>query len=133
MGELTPKQKAFADNYIANGGNASEAARKAGYSERNAGTNAGKLLKNSKIASYIAEKQAEVDKLNGTDTMSLADIQKRRAMIATGEVRILWLRSGFFRTAKGHVRFGESYSRKRGKRSTAEGRRGSQNGKRIPY
>ena len=31
MAELTPKQKAFADNYIANGGNATDAARKAGY------------------------------------------------------------------------------------------------------
>lgn len=30
--DLTPKQKAFADEYIKNGGNASNAARKAGYS-----------------------------------------------------------------------------------------------------
>lgn len=29
--DLTPKQKAFADEYIKNGGNASDAARKAGY------------------------------------------------------------------------------------------------------
>lgn len=84
MAKLTPKQKAFADNYIANGGNATDAARKAGYSEKFTGPNAGKLLKNPKIATYIAERQAEIDKLNGTDIMSLADIQKRRSQIANG-------------------------------------------------
>ncbi len=84
MAKLTPKQKAFADNYIANGGNATDAARKAGYSEKFTGPNAGKLLKNPKIAAYIAERQAEIDKLNGTDIMSLADIQKRRSQIANG-------------------------------------------------
>ena len=84
MAKLTPKQKAFADNYIANGGNATDAARKAGYSEKFTGPNAGKLLKNPKIAAYIAERQAEIDKINGTDIMSLADIQKRRSQIANG-------------------------------------------------
>ena len=84
MAKLTPKQKAFADNYIANGGNATDAARKAGYSEKFTGPNAGKLLKNPKIAAYIAERQDEIDKLNGTDIMSLADIQKRRSQIANG-------------------------------------------------
>lgn len=84
MAKLTPKQKAFADNYIANGGNATDAARKARYSEKFTGPNAGKLLKNPKIAAYIAERQAEIDKINGTDIMSLADIQKRRSQIANG-------------------------------------------------
>jgi PBSX family phage terminase large subunit len=84
MAKLTPKQKAFADNFIANGGNATDAARKAGYSEKFTGPNAGKLLKNPKIATYIAERQAEIDKINGTDIMSLADIQKRRSQIANG-------------------------------------------------
>lgn len=87
MAKLTPKQKAFADNYIANGGNATDAARKAGYSEKFTGPNAGKLLKNPKIAAYIAERQAEIDKLNGTDIMSLADIQKRRSQIASGALK----------------------------------------------
>lgn len=52
---MTPKQKAFADYYIQTG-NATKAARKAGYKEKYAGTNADKLLKNTKIASYIAER-----------------------------------------------------------------------------
>ncbi|HFJ6796562.1 TPA: terminase small subunit, partial [Enterococcus faecium] len=36
MVNLTPKQKAFADEYIKNGGNATQAAIKAGYSKRSA-------------------------------------------------------------------------------------------------
>lgn len=45
--DLTPKQKAFADEYIKNGGNASNAARKAGYSNgiiRNATKNCWKKV-----------------------------------------------------------------------------------------
>ena len=45
------------------------------------------LLKNADVSAYIAEKQAELDKQNGTDIMSLADIQRRRAMIARGELK----------------------------------------------
>ena len=51
---MTPKQKAFADYYIQTG-NATEAARKAGYSEKNVGENAAKTLKNPKVSAYIAE------------------------------------------------------------------------------
>lgn len=82
MAKLTPKQKAFADNYIANGGNATDAARKAGY--KCPEVQGCQLLKNPNVAAYIAERQAEIDKINGTDIMSLADIQKRRSQIANG-------------------------------------------------
>ncbi len=82
MAKLTPKQKAFADNYIANGGNATDAARKAGYKQPE--VQGYENLRKPNIASYIAERQAEIDKLNGTDIMSLADIQKRRSQIANG-------------------------------------------------
>ena len=52
---LTPKQKAFADYYIETG-NASEAARKAGYKEyKSSGVEAAKTLKNPNVAAYIAE------------------------------------------------------------------------------
>lgn len=51
---LTLKQKAFADYYIETG-NATEASIKAGYSEKWAGTNADKLLKNTNVSTYIAE------------------------------------------------------------------------------
>lgn len=52
--KLTPKQKAFADEYMICG-NATEAARRAGYSEKYAGCNADKLLKNTKITAYMSE------------------------------------------------------------------------------
>lgn len=58
--KLTPKQKAFADYYI-ECGNATEAARKAGYKEKYAGTNANKLLKNTKVSQYITERMKAVE------------------------------------------------------------------------
>ena len=81
---LTPKQKAFADEYIKNGGNATDAARKAGYSNPN--DNAKRLTVNDRISAYIAEKQSLIEKQKGTDIMSLAEIQQRRSMIARGEL-----------------------------------------------
>jgi phage terminase large subunit len=81
---LTPKQKAFADEYIKNGGNASDAARKAGY--KNYEVEGYRLIRNDKVLSYIAEKQAKIEKQKCTDIMSLAEIQQRRSMIARGEL-----------------------------------------------
>ena len=85
MVKLTPKREAFAKNFVKNGGNATDAARKAGYKKPE--TEGCRLLKNADVSAYIAEKQAELDKQNGTDIMSLADIQRRRAMIARGELK----------------------------------------------
>ena len=83
--KLTPKQKAFADNYIKNGGNASDAARKAGYKQPE--IQGYENIRKPNIATYIADRQAEIDKRNGTDIMSLADIQKRRSQIASGALK----------------------------------------------
>lgn len=52
---LTPKQKAFADYYIESG-NASDAARKAGYSEKTAPFIGAENLKKPQISKYIAER-----------------------------------------------------------------------------
>lgn len=57
---LTIKQKKFADEYMRTG-NATKASHFAGYSRKYAGQNAGKLLKNPKIAEYIAGKTAEME------------------------------------------------------------------------
>ena len=84
--DLTPKQKAFADEYIKNGGNASNAARKAGYSNGIIRTAPKQLLEKGCISTYIAEKQSLIEKQKGTDIMSLAEIQQRRSMIARGEL-----------------------------------------------
>lgn len=83
---LTPKQKAFADEYIKNGGNATDAARKAGYAPKNAEVIGAQNLRKLNISEYIAEKQSEIEKQKGTDIMSLAEIQQRRSMIARGEL-----------------------------------------------
>ncbi|MDQ5909847.1 MAG: Terminase small subunit [Pseudomonadota bacterium] len=50
---MTPKQQAFVECYAACC-NATEAARKAGYSARYAGTNAEKLLKNTNVQAALA-------------------------------------------------------------------------------
>lgn len=53
--KLTPKQKAFADNYI-KCGNATEAAKKAGYSKKTAYSIGDENLKKPVISAYIAER-----------------------------------------------------------------------------
>jgi phage terminase small subunit len=52
-GELTPKQDAFVDAYVANGGNGSAAAREAGYAESSAHVEANRSLKNPLILQEI--------------------------------------------------------------------------------
>ncbi|MCU0807949.1 MAG: terminase small subunit [Candidatus Contendobacter sp.] len=59
MTTLPPKQQAFVEHYAACG-NATEAALKAGYSERYAGTNTRKLLNNTKIKTAITELNSQV-------------------------------------------------------------------------
>lgn len=60
MKKLTPKQKAFADEYIKSG-NAYQSAIKAGYSENYSKGNAIKLLENVSVKSYIDAKMAEIE------------------------------------------------------------------------
>lgn len=59
--KLTPKQKAFVDYYIENGGNATQSAIKAGYSQKYANTNANKLLQNTTISKYIEERNKLIE------------------------------------------------------------------------
>ena len=84
--KLTPKQKAFADEYVKNGGNAAQAARTAGYSEKTAKQIGQRLLTNVDILNYIAKQTERIEKEQHRDIMSLADIQERRSKIAKGEV-----------------------------------------------
>lgn len=58
---LTRKRAAFADEYIISL-NATQAAIKAGYSEKYAGQNADKLLKNTNVSKYIELRLAEKEK-----------------------------------------------------------------------
>ena len=58
MAKMTPKQKRFCDEYLIDL-NATQAAIRAGYSEKYAHTNANKLLQNTTIKDFIAERMAE--------------------------------------------------------------------------
>lgn len=58
--KLTPKQKAFAEYYIETG-NATEAARKAGYKGKNLNRIASENLSKLDIKNYIAEKMKELE------------------------------------------------------------------------
>lgn len=73
---MNPRQRAFAEHYAACG-NAAEAARKAGYSERTARSQGQRLLTNADILEYIGELQSE----------------NANARIATmGDVKAFWSR-----------------------------------------
>ena len=58
---MTDKQKRFCDEYLIDL-NATQAAIRAGYSEKYANTNASKLLQNTTIKEFIAERMAEKEK-----------------------------------------------------------------------
>lgn len=59
--KLTPKQKLFAEYYIQSG-NATEAAKKAGYSEKAARQIGTENLAKPSISAYIAERMGGLDK-----------------------------------------------------------------------
>lgn len=80
---MTPKQKAFADYYIQTG-NATEAAKRAGYSEKNVGENAAKTLKNPKVAAYIAERMGEQERSRVADANEVIEFY---TAVMRGEVK----------------------------------------------
>jgi phage terminase small subunit len=51
------RKKLFAEAYIANGGNASEAARSAGYAEKSVGVTGCRLLKDAQVRAILDERQ----------------------------------------------------------------------------
>lgn len=61
MDKLTPKQRAFADNYIISG-NATDAAKKAGYKEKAAYAIGAENLRKPQIMEYIKNRTAHAEK-----------------------------------------------------------------------
>lgn len=59
--KLTPKQDAFVKEYILNGGNATQAAIKAGYSEKTANEQGAQNLAKLSIKKAVAEHQKKKD------------------------------------------------------------------------
>ena len=80
--KLTPKQKTFADEYIRNSGNATQAAIAAGYSKKTAAYIGAENLKKPYIAAYIAERQKEIESSRICD---LKEIQEFRSRVMRGE------------------------------------------------
>ncbi|MFT8491571.1 terminase small subunit [Oenococcus sicerae] len=81
--KLTLKQKKFADEYIISG-NATDAAIKAGYSKKYAHTNASKLLQNTTIKNYIAERRRKIE---SQKTMDAKEAMELLTSIARGETK----------------------------------------------
>lgn len=75
---LTPKQKAFCDAYIENGGNATQAAIEAGYNEKSARQIGTENLSKPSITQYVGERLKEIESQRiGT----IKEIQELRSSI----------------------------------------------------
>lgn len=83
MAEITPKQKAFADEFL-KCGNATEAAKRAGYSEKSARQMGTENLSKPSISSYIQERQKQIDDERIAD---IAEIQRFYSSVLRGEVK----------------------------------------------
>lgn len=80
---MTPKQKAFADYYIQTG-NATEAAKKAGYSEDTARQIGAENLSKPAISEYIAERMEERGKKRVADANEVIEFY---TAVMRGEVK----------------------------------------------
>jgi hypothetical protein len=83
---LTPKQKRFCDEYLANGMNATQAAISAGYSKKGAEVTGSNLLRNTKVASVLRKEQDKTaEKLNITREMILEALWQNHQLALTPE------------------------------------------------
>lgn len=80
---LTIKQQRFADEYIISG-NATEAAIKAGYSKKYTNTNAHKLLQNTAIKAYIAER---LEAINSAKIADQEEVLQYLTSVMRGETQ----------------------------------------------
>lgn len=81
--KLTPKQKAFADEYLICG-NATEAAKKAGYSEKTARVIGQENLQKPAVLSYIAERQKQIEDSRIADVKEVLEFY---SSVLRGEVK----------------------------------------------
>ena len=81
--ELTPKQKAFADYYL-KCGNATEAAKRAGYSENSAKQIGAENLTKPYISQYIAERQKQIEDERIAD---ISEVLRFFTSVMRGEVK----------------------------------------------
>ena len=81
--KLTPKQKAFADEYLICG-NAAEAARKAGYSEKTATVIGSENLSKPNILEYIAERQKQIE---DSRIANIKEVLEFYSSVLSGEIK----------------------------------------------
>lgn len=81
--KLTPKQKDFCEYYLQTG-NAAEAARKAGYSEKTARVIGPENLSKPAISEYITKRRAEMDKALIADSN---EVLRFYSAVMRGEVK----------------------------------------------
>lgn len=81
--KLTQKQKAFADEYLISG-NITEAAKKAGYSEKTARVIGQENLQKPAVLSYIAERQKQIDDSRIADVKEVLEFY---SSVLRGEVK----------------------------------------------
>lgn len=81
--KLTPKQKAFADEYLICG-NATEAAKKAGYNPKSARQIATENLAKPSISVYIAERQKQIESSRIAD---VKEVMEFYSAVMRGEVK----------------------------------------------
>lgn len=83
MKGLTPKQKAFADEYL-KCGNITEAAKNAGYSEKTARVIGQENLQKPAVSAYISERQKQIDDARIADA---AEVQRFYSSVLRGEIK----------------------------------------------
>ena len=101
MSKLTPKQDAFVKAYLLNGGNATQAAIKAGYSEKTANEQGAQNLTKSAIKSALSRAKSEIEeKLYSGVLLEIEELKGeiRRLKALVGE-------SGGLRTPKHNNRY----------------------------
>lgn len=84
---LTIKQKRFADEYIISG-NATEAAKKAGYAKNTAYSIGGENLKKPEIKKYIDERLADIDNQKIADQKEILKLLTAHARRETKEYEV---------------------------------------------
>ena len=72
--DLTPKEQAFAEHLVANGGNGTKAAIAAGYSAKGAHVTASRLKRNPKVLKFLREMSQEM--IDGAAPEAISTIRK---------------------------------------------------------
>ena len=80
---LSLKQERFVEEYLLNGGNAASAARKAGYSAKNANVTGAQLLSNANIRAAI---DARLEATRTGRTAATAELMEFLSSVVRGEI-----------------------------------------------